>query len=268
VIRTARFLHSFTVVPFTPFRIGHPVSLACPTSDSLTPPPTVPGTNTYRPIVPRANDLLIKQTYSVHYRPEVLEGHPPQDPPRKWHLSKSGSRSVLSCETLGAWLIFLLPNLLADSYLLLQLPIIPMGRSTHSPTCPASPNSTASRSRPSSFARLASGSARRATPFLPSLPRTPHTRSLQAPQLRTLLPQASSVRPPPPRGIRSPPSIHKPATLSPVDRTSPNGTVGVALRAAPLKAAAHRLSARVPLILVVRRQSRLPECATRLVKAH
>ena len=59
-------------------------SSICSTRHSLTPPSTIPGTDTYR-----TNDLLIKQTYSVHYRPEVLEGLHPQDPPRKWHLGQS-----------------------------------------------------------------------------------------------------------------------------------------------------------------------------------
>ena len=59
-------------------------SSICSTRHSLTPPSTIPGTDTYR-----TNDLLIKQTYSVHYRPEFLEGLQPQDPPRKWHLGQS-----------------------------------------------------------------------------------------------------------------------------------------------------------------------------------
>ncbi len=34
-------------------------------------------------------ESLIKQTYSVHYYPQVLEGKPPTEPARKWHLSES-----------------------------------------------------------------------------------------------------------------------------------------------------------------------------------
>ena len=82
LIRATNLVHPFTVIPFTPPHI----SLVCPPLDSMQ--PTVPGTNTHCVMVPDANDMLIKQTYSVYDHPEVLEGLPPQYPSRKWHLSK------------------------------------------------------------------------------------------------------------------------------------------------------------------------------------
>ncbi|KAG9055737.1 hypothetical protein FS842_001362 [Serendipita sp. 407] len=55
----------------------------------ISPPPVlVPGgANTLFRNPSRPSGRLIKQTYSVHYYPQILEGRPPTEPARKWHLT-------------------------------------------------------------------------------------------------------------------------------------------------------------------------------------
>ncbi|KAG8798849.1 hypothetical protein FRC17_007300, partial [Serendipita sp. 399] len=55
----------------------------------ISPPPVlVPGgANSLYRNPSRPSGRLIKQTYSVHYYPQILEGRPQAEPARKWHLT-------------------------------------------------------------------------------------------------------------------------------------------------------------------------------------
>lgn len=58
--------------------------------ESLISPPPVLAHSSHGPYRSQAGKhgaKLIKQTYSVHYYPQILEGKPPTEPARKWHLT-------------------------------------------------------------------------------------------------------------------------------------------------------------------------------------
>ncbi|KIM22611.1 hypothetical protein M408DRAFT_78848, partial [Serendipita vermifera MAFF 305830] len=50
-------------------------------------PPPLNNHHLYRTKRAGQPEPLIKQTYSVHYYPQILEGKPPTEPARKWHLT-------------------------------------------------------------------------------------------------------------------------------------------------------------------------------------
>ncbi|PVF95356.1 hypothetical protein CPB86DRAFT_817270 [Serendipita vermifera] len=61
---------------------------------ALSPPPYLHGHGLYPRSASRANEKLIKQTYSVHYHPQVLENKPPVEPARKWHMTAYHSQAT------------------------------------------------------------------------------------------------------------------------------------------------------------------------------